>query len=245
MLSSVQVCLQKPTRSLMAALLAPATASVRILNQSVLAAALQVARAKLGYAAGRDPAHVARLRTGPGREMSWAELEQVGLLSQTKPHVRTHRNGRELSTSVEDDICLCTGLCYRYFDSRANCFVVSSHETDIIPLACTYQLPSQSNALQKFIWRPAADPQGPSPNTVIASQSDCPAHFSLAEYKELCSIPLGLGLQWWDIAAQLTAPTINFQREETLFVVLQQVVDHAVQRHSSGSWGSSLSLKSM
>ncbi|MYM89982.1 4Fe-4S binding protein [Rugamonas sp. FT82W] len=39
-----------------------ATASVRIINQSVLAAALKVSRKKLGFAAGRDPDQIARVR---------------------------------------------------------------------------------------------------------------------------------------------------------------------------------------
>ncbi|WP_338760339.1 4Fe-4S binding protein [Massilia sp. METH4] len=43
---------------------AKATASIRIVNQAVLAAALQVARAKLGFAQGRDPRSMARVRTG-------------------------------------------------------------------------------------------------------------------------------------------------------------------------------------
>lgn len=41
---------------------AKATASVRIVNQAVLAAALHVARAKLGFAQGRDPGMMARVR---------------------------------------------------------------------------------------------------------------------------------------------------------------------------------------
>lgn len=41
---------------------AKATASVRIINQSLLSAALRVARSKLGYAGARDPDQVARVR---------------------------------------------------------------------------------------------------------------------------------------------------------------------------------------
>ena len=39
-----------------------ATASVRIINQSVLASALKVARKKLGFAEGRDPELIARVK---------------------------------------------------------------------------------------------------------------------------------------------------------------------------------------
>lgn len=57
-----------------------ATASVRILNQSLLAAALKVARAKLGYSEGRDPDLVAKIRPDVFKVMDWKGLEQAGLI---------------------------------------------------------------------------------------------------------------------------------------------------------------------
>lgn len=59
---------------------AKATASVRILNQSLLSAALKVARAKLGYAAGRDPDLVARIRPEVFAPMEWDALASAGLI---------------------------------------------------------------------------------------------------------------------------------------------------------------------
>ena len=57
-----------------------ATASVRIVNQSLLAASLKVARAKLGYAAGRDPELVGHLKTGPAERLDWPALLKAGLV---------------------------------------------------------------------------------------------------------------------------------------------------------------------
>lgn len=62
---------------------AKATASVRILNQSLLAASLKVARAKLGYAAGRDPELVGRIRTDTYRPLGWDGLVEAGLVQPT------------------------------------------------------------------------------------------------------------------------------------------------------------------
>jgi NosR/NirI family transcriptional regulator, nitrous oxide reductase regulator len=59
---------------------AKATASVRIINQSLLAASLKVARAKLGYAAGRDPELVGHVRTDRTQRMDWAGLLHAGLV---------------------------------------------------------------------------------------------------------------------------------------------------------------------
>jgi NosR/NirI family nitrous oxide reductase transcriptional regulator len=61
-----------------------ATASVRIINQSVLSAALKVSRKKLGFAQGSDPDQVARIRPGLFEKKSVAQLLQAGLIQ----HVR-------------------------------------------------------------------------------------------------------------------------------------------------------------
>lgn len=61
-----------------------ATASVRIINQSVLSAALKVSRKKLGFAQGSDPDQVARIRTGLFEKKTVAQLLDAGLIQ----HVR-------------------------------------------------------------------------------------------------------------------------------------------------------------
>lgn len=57
-----------------------ATASVRIINQTVLAAALKVARAKLGFGAGRDPSQIARVKRDVYRPLSVQQMLDQGLL---------------------------------------------------------------------------------------------------------------------------------------------------------------------
>jgi transcriptional regulator of nitric oxide reductase len=57
-----------------------ATASVRILNQSLLSSSLKVAREKLGYAKGRDPDLIARIKPDIYEPMSWDELVDEGLI---------------------------------------------------------------------------------------------------------------------------------------------------------------------
>ncbi|WPH24291.1 4Fe-4S binding protein [Variovorax paradoxus] len=63
---------------------AKATASVRILHQSLLASALRVARARLGFAAGSDPALLARVRRDGFRPMDWDALLQAGLVQRVR-----------------------------------------------------------------------------------------------------------------------------------------------------------------
>ncbi len=60
--------------------IAKATASLRIINQSVLSAALKVARAKLGFSGGRDPDLIAHVRTELFEPRTWDQLLKDGLV---------------------------------------------------------------------------------------------------------------------------------------------------------------------
>ncbi len=68
-----------------------ATASVRIFNQSILSAALKVARAKLGFAQGRDPGRIGRIRGDVFAPMSLQQMFDAGLVR----HVRVRRGDVE------------------------------------------------------------------------------------------------------------------------------------------------------
>jgi transcriptional regulator of nitric oxide reductase/ferredoxin len=61
---------------------AKATASVRILNQSLLAASLKVARAKMGYSTGTDPDLIARIRSEVTEQLDWTGLLKAGLVTR-------------------------------------------------------------------------------------------------------------------------------------------------------------------
>ncbi|MDB5950618.1 MAG: hypothetical protein JWR65_2473 [Massilia sp.] len=70
-----------------------ATASVRIINQSVLSAALKVSRKKLGFGQGLDPDQVARIKPGLFEKTSVAQMLDTGLIA----HVRvTNRDVERL-----------------------------------------------------------------------------------------------------------------------------------------------------
>ncbi|MFC0170840.1 4Fe-4S binding protein [Pseudoduganella danionis] len=61
-----------------------ATASVRIINQSVLAAALKVSRKKLGFGAARDPDQIAQVRGDVFEQRTWQQLCDEGLVQHLR-----------------------------------------------------------------------------------------------------------------------------------------------------------------
>ncbi|SCK11623.1 Regulator of nitric oxide reductase transcription [Variovorax sp. HW608] len=91
---------------------AKATASVRILNQSLLSSGLRVARARLGFAAAQDPDRVARVRQDSYAPMDWEALREAGLVR----HVRITQDmvekafdgsGVELPVAGHEDDSFC------------------------------------------------------------------------------------------------------------------------------------------
>lgn len=61
-----------------------ATASVRILNQSALSSALKVARKKLGFAQGRDPDQIARIKNDFYEKLDVAEMIERGMIKRLR-----------------------------------------------------------------------------------------------------------------------------------------------------------------
>ncbi|KAI1283285.1 hypothetical protein F5Y07DRAFT_408682 [Xylaria sp. FL0933] len=145
----------------------------------------------------------------------------IGLLSEEKPQVVTHRRGQTVSTATETSVCVHNGLNYRYFDSKADEFTHPFVSTDKILNMCTYRLPERSKALQKYLLRPHNLPDGPAPNLVLADQSEAPVHMSIEEMRDLATLSLGHHIQFHNILVQLAAPSLDFKKEETTIFILQ------------------------
>lgn len=144
---------------------------------------------------------------------------RIDLMSQTKPVLNTHYNSKRITTLAESQICVPNGLCYKYYDAQSDEYLGNFVFMDVVPQACTYTMPSQ--ALQRFLFRPASAPDGPEPNTVIASQDACPANMTLEEYKEMGTLPIGHRIQWANILLQLAMPSLDFKKPDTTLLFLQ------------------------
>jgi hypothetical protein len=147
--------------------------------------------------------------------------QRIIALSENKPHAVTHRKAKRVGRVTERDVCLQNALYYRYYDRRVGSFVQNLHRGEKVEERCTYKLHTKLSSLQKFLRRGPGHPSGPSPNTVIASQSTCPEGMPLGDFKALCSIPLGYRIQWQNILVQLQAPSMNLNTAEATYTLLQ------------------------
>ncbi|WDK18700.1 hypothetical protein CGRA01v4_09986 [Colletotrichum graminicola] len=146
--------------------------------------------------------------------------QYIGLLSQDKPHMKTHRKTVSVATATEIEVCLDNGLNYAYFIEH-RMFLTSFEFGHVIPEACMYRLSTHSKALQPYIFRPSSKPSGPTPNTVIATVQKCPDDMPVEEYRALASIPLGYRLQWKNILIQIFSPSVDFRKRDTALVIQQ------------------------
>lgn len=153
-----------------------------------------------------------------------ADTDTIHLLSQDKPHLGTHRKQKRIIHVTNEDVCLNNGMHFQYYDDSTRCFVA---ELDIgnekTATLCTYQLPKRSSSLQKFLFRPASSSDGPAPNMVISSLNACPEDMTLAEYRALCAMPLGIHIQWKNILRQLAMPSVVWKKTETCIFLLQVI----------------------
>jgi hypothetical protein len=150
--------------------------------------------------------------------------QRIILLSQVKPNTKTHRKERGRGAIVnltEEDVCVNNGLQYAYFDDAENIFTDALCSTDVVLQSCVYKLPARSLQLQKYLLRSPSQPDGVPPNEVIASQSECPDHISLGEYKAFGALPLGYRIQYMNILTQLSMPALDFSKVETQLLILQ------------------------
>ncbi|KAI3322851.1 hypothetical protein HD806DRAFT_544884 [Xylariaceae sp. AK1471] len=145
----------------------------------------------------------------------------IGLLSENKPQIDTHRRAQQVSTATESSVCVNNGLNYRYFDFKVDQFIEPFESTERVVEMCTYHLPSRSKGLQKYLFRPATSPNGPGSNVAIADQSATPIHMSVEEARDLVMLPLGHHIQLHNILLQLAAPSLDFRKDETAIFVLQ------------------------
>lgn len=150
-----------------------------------------------------------------------AKNQRFRLVSATPPQVP---KPLEVNNSIEpSELCVENGSEFRYFDELNRSFVTDLVDSDDVANSCTYEMPSQSSALQSFMSRNLIYQTASTANEILAIQSDCPAHISQAEFRSLAAIPIGYRLQWMNILVQLACPTVDIRKVETALIFLQVI----------------------
>ncbi|KAF1930947.1 uncharacterized protein M421DRAFT_57599 [Didymella exigua CBS 183.55] len=150
-------------------------------------------------------------------------------LSSVKPHSGTHRNLKTaVSTLKDEDVCLPNALQYLYYDTCQAIWTSPQISSGQVHQKCMHRMPGRSRGLERFLSKPTSSPDGLTPNEVVASQSDCPPHFSIEEYKAFGALPLGRNIFYSNILTQLAAPTLDFSKVETQCLILQTVTQVGV-----------------
>jgi hypothetical protein len=152
------------------------------------------------------------------------DTRRIVPLSSVKPHSATHRRDQKVIPNLEDeDVCLKNGLQYGYYDSVKKIWTSRLDASEKVLKRCTLRMPKNSQALQRYLRKSPALPDGASSNSVMSELSECPVHFSIDEFKALASLPFGRNSFYSNILTQLAIPTLNFAKAETHSLILQTI----------------------
>ncbi|KAL2888634.1 hypothetical protein HOO65_030135 [Ceratocystis lukuohia] len=172
----------------------------------------------------------------PLSSFAFTYLERtITIGSRTKPHKSSHRKGGSISNSTVQDVLVQNGLQWEYWqtsDAFECCIPTQEMGYSIEKLnVFQFKMPPASKALDYFSFR-VGQSAGPDPNEVISKQWQCPSHLSPDEFKALATLPLGYRIQWPNILLQLASPVVDFNKEETITMILQCIYQMGPMRNS-------------
>jgi hypothetical protein len=147
--------------------------------------------------------------------------QRIGILSSVKPLAGSHYKSKAFISFLDGkDICVDNVLQYQYFDVDKGVFSNAFQPTDKVLTECTYRLTNRSSQLQPYLGM-VATLGHVTPNSVIASLSNCPDYFTLLEYKAFGVLAIGQHVSYMNILIQLAMPNIDFTKSETQTLVRQ------------------------
>ena len=156
---------------------------------------------------------------------------RIGIYSTRKPALGTKKLikiGVQLLT--DEDVCVENDLRYRYYDEEDKHAMEKLMMSQKVQTRCTCKVPSRSPQLQGPLY-PTTSPNHATPNSVMASISECPRHMSIDQYKTLGLLPLGNRVRYINILTQLRASTVDFTKSEVHGIIYHMI--HMVGPRSS------------
>jgi hypothetical protein len=146
----------------------------------------------------------------------------VQLASTVKPVEASHYRANHISRVSEDQVCVRhRWRDYDYFYQRSLRIPHDQlSQKAQVPTKCSF---AQHQHQEPMIsWTRSAEHTS---NQVIAAQSDCPAAMSLEAFRAFGHIRSGHRLQWPNVLCQLKAPSLDWNQEQTYWLVLQACLE--------------------
>ncbi|KAK3346459.1 hypothetical protein B0T25DRAFT_484377 [Lasiosphaeria hispida] len=145
--------------------------------------------------------------------------EWSGRFRLASPHAQVaanSQNERHIKDCSESNIIVKHSCLYDLYDtSLLGKVSYLLTNLDLSP-RCSYAPSTVPEPLKSWIVG-----TGHNMNEVIAMQTDCPDAMSLEEFRAFGSMRGVVPLQWHNILCQLAMPTLNFNKPETFFLILQ------------------------
>ncbi|MCJ1392993.1 hypothetical protein MMC18_005865 [Xylographa bjoerkii] len=142
---------------------------------------------------------------------------RLGLRSENKPFVSSHYRFKKVYLASETSICVNNGLDYALYDSRKSKWTEELLGCIDVREQCTLKLQKGPYTELQY----AVTNTTHTSNDVIAQQSECPEALTLHEFYAFGTLRSGHRLQWRNIARELVAHDLNFNRDETYTLVTQ------------------------
>ncbi|KAK4220947.1 hypothetical protein QBC38DRAFT_155242 [Podospora fimiseda] len=143
--------------------------------------------------------------------------------STVKPMEVTHYGKPMLITdATHENICVWHAAKYKYYDRPSN--VMTENTAGLpdvcIPRHCSYAELVHGDPVEDWV-RSTKHTQ----NDVIAAQHRCPPDVTLREFRDFGYLRSNVRLQWANILVQLSMPSIDFNRKQTLALILQACLE--------------------
>ena len=144
---------------------------------------------------------------------------RIQLASNTKSFIVSHYRYKSVSEAKEDNICVNNGLRYSMYDHTTQSLTEDLLGHCDLREKCTPKLPS--GPYQRLQYAVANTIH--TSNETIANQIECSETLTMHEYYAFATLRSGHRLQWRNIARELAAHVLNFNREETYTLVAQAI----------------------
>ncbi|KAK4459473.1 hypothetical protein QBC42DRAFT_299412 [Cladorrhinum samala] len=172
---------------------------------------------------GRDGSgqslYFAAERRGMGRFLETASRQRPA--STVKPMEVAHYRVKHIREANPGNICVPHAAQYTYYDHPSMTPTETRISGACIPRHCSYaELVAREDPIQDWIRY-----TNHTSNDIIAAQHRCPLDVTLSEFRELGNLRSGVSLQWSNILCQLVIPSVDFNKKQTLALILQACLE--------------------